>query len=141
MSWFMCWLALTLNIYTEAGGEGHHGMQMVADTVITRTTHKDYPNDAYHVVLQNKQFSWTSRIRSKTPKGLVAYQKKLLKSKRMSNPDERESFVDAGKIAYRALQPNYKPRYKYTHFYSGTDKPKWAKSKRAVKYKNHYFME
>lgn len=140
MSWFMCWLALTLNIYTEAGGEGHKGMLMVADTVITRTLHKDYPDDAYHVVLQKKQFSWTKRLKSRNQKGLLAYQKHLLASKKLENSKELAAFLDAGQIAYMALRPNYKPRYKYTHFYSGTDKPKWANNKRAVKYKNHYFL-
>lgn len=141
MSWFMCWLALTLNIYTEAGGEGEQGMRMIADVAVTRTTHKDYPDNISKVILQPGQFSWTYNLKSRSEKGLVAYNKRLLKSKRMTNPKEREAYAIAMKVAYRALQPGYKPKYRYTHFYSGTDKPKWAKNKRAVRYGNHYFIK
>lgn len=141
MSWFMCWLALTLNIYTEAGGEGEQGMRMIADVAVTRTTHKDYPDNISKVILQPGQFSWTYNLKSRSEKGLVAYNKHLLKSKRMTNPKEREAYAIAMKVAYRALQPGYKPKYRYTHFYSGTDKPKWAKNKRAVKHGNHYFIK
>ena len=138
MSWLLCWLALTLNIYTEAGGEGYKGMQMVADTVVTRVHHEKYPNDVSKVVLQKNQFSWTNRLKSKNLSGLVHYQSTLVKSRGFGDK-ERLAYLDAMKIAYKALQPNYKPKYRFIHFYSGTDKPKWAKGKRVVRYKNHYF--
>lgn len=141
MSWFMCWLALTLNIYTEAGGEGEFGMTLIADTVVTRVENKNYPDNIGKVILQPGQFSWTYQLRSRSEKGLVAYNRRLLKSKRMANPKEREAYATAMKVAYRALQPGYKPKYRYTHFYSGTDKPKWAKNKRAVKHGKHYFLK
>lgn len=141
MSWFMCWLALTLNIYTEAGGEGEQGMIRIADVAVTRSLHKDYPDNIGKVILQPGQFSWTYNLRSRSETGLADYNKRLLKSKRMANPKEREAYATAMKVAYRALQPGYKPKYRYTHFYSGTDKPAWAKNKRAVKYGNHYFIK
>lgn len=139
MSWFFCWLALTLNIYTEAGGEGYKGMHMVADTVVTRSFNKDFPDEISQVVLQKNQFSWTRRLKSKDLKGLMRYQSQLMNSSKFTEK-ERRAFSQAGIIAFKAIQPNYKPKYHYLYFYSGTDKPKWASGHKSIKYKGHYFI-
>lgn len=141
MSWFFMWLAMTVNIYTEAGGEGEKGMELIADVVVARAQHKSFPNDITKVILQPGQFSWTTRLKSKNQAGLEAYNRRLMKSRRMNSPKEVEAYATAMKVAYRAIQPGYKPKHKYIYFFSGTDKPKWAKNKRAIKHGNHYFIE
>lgn len=139
MGFIICWLALTLNIYTEAGGEGKQGMEMVADTVITRTLDKRYPDKVDKVIFQKSQFSWTNRLESKDLNGLLKFQRTLFEERKF-NEKEHQAFVDAMVIAYKSLQPNYKPKYNFIHFYSGRDKPKWAKGKKVVKHGNHRFI-
>ena len=139
MSFIVCWLALTLNIYTEAGGEGKGGMERVADTVMTRVHNDKYPDNVCKVVMQPNQFSWTKRLKSKDYKGLMHYQKHVLNVRKFSDK-ERLAYMQAASIAYKALQPGYKPKYRFIHFYSGKDRPKWAKGKKAVKYRKHYFL-
>ncbi len=139
MSFLVCWLALTLNIYTEAGGEGTKGMEIVADTVITRVHNEKYPNDVCKVVLQSNQFNWTKRLKSKDFNGLIRYQEKLFAERKFGDK-ERHAYFQAAQIAYKVMKPGYIPKYKFVHFYSGSDKPYWAKGKRAYKYGNHYFL-
>lgn len=139
MSFVMCWLALTLNLYTEAGGEGKVGMELVADTVITRVQHEKYPNDICKVVLQPNQFNWTKRLKKKDFNGLIAYQEKLFKQ-RSFNDKERAAYMQAAWIAYKSMKPGYQPTYRYIHFYSGSDRPYWAKGKKVVRHGNHYFI-
>ena len=140
MSFASCLLALTLTIYTEAGGEGNRGMEMVADVVATRAVEKHYPDTVCKVVLQKGQFDWTKRLKSKDFNGLLTKQKRILKS-RPQTEREREAYAQAMFLASKVMKPGYKPKYRYTHFYSGTDKPYWAKGKKAFKHRNHYFVK
>lgn len=139
MSWVVCWLALSINIYTEAGGEDRRGMEMVSDTVITRVQNEKYPDTVCDVVFQPNQFNWTKHLKTKDFNGLIAYQQSLF-NKRKFNDKERLAFMKASAVAFKSMKPDYKPKYKYLHFYSGTDKPKWAKGKKAVRHGNHYFI-
>ena len=137
----MCWLALTLNVYTEAGGEGYKGMEMVADIVINRSNNPKFPADVKSVVLQPKQFSWTSRLKSRSDKGLLDYNEALTASKRLSKKKEKEAYIIAAKIAYKALYTGYRTKHNYIYFYSGTDKPYWSLNKTTYKYGGHYYTK
>lgn len=138
MSFITCWLALTLNIYSEARGESQVGKQLIADTVITRTLNDKYPDDICEVILQPKQFSWTSRLKTKDLNGLIKHNKKIFKSRKF-NDKERRAYYQSAKVAFLSMRSGYKPRYRYIHFYSGKDKPKWAQGKKFSKHGNHYF--
>lgn len=137
----MCWLAMTLNVYTEAGGEGYKGMEMVADTVVNRTKSKQYPDTVEAVILQPKQFSWTSRLRRLNTKELVSYNKDLVTSSRLSKRKEREAYIIAARVAYKAVKAGYKPKHNYIHFYSGSKRPQWSINRHTTKYGGHYFVK
>ena len=140
MSFAACLLALTLTIYTEAGGEGDKGMELVADVIATRVTDERYPDTACKVVLQKSQFDWTKRLKHKDFNGLLTMQKKVFKT-RPQTSQEKAAYAQAMFLASKVMKPGYKPKYHYTHFYSGTDRPYWAKGKKAFKYRNHYFLK
>lgn len=48
-------------IYHEARGEPYQCQQLVADVVLNRMKHPNYPSTACGVVFQRNQFSWTSK--------------------------------------------------------------------------------
>jgi N-acetylmuramoyl-L-alanine amidase len=58
---------LALNMYHEARGEGHDGMQMVGEVTLNRMYHTAYPDNICDVVYQRRQFSWTHTKRDHTP--------------------------------------------------------------------------
>jgi len=58
---------LALNMYHEARGEGHDGMQMVGEVTLNRMYHTAYPDNICDVVYQRRQFSWTHMKRDHTP--------------------------------------------------------------------------
>ena len=52
---------LAQTIYHEARGEPYQCQQLVADVVLNRMKHPNYPSTACGVVFQRRQFSWTSK--------------------------------------------------------------------------------
>lgn len=58
---------LALAAYHEARGEGPDGMLAVAEVVLNRADHPDFPSQACQVVLQSCQFSFTCDRRSLEP--------------------------------------------------------------------------
>ena len=54
----MAVLALVLNLYHEARGEGPEGMRVIADTVYTRVHDGRWPNTYTEAILQDNQFAW-----------------------------------------------------------------------------------
>ncbi|UIW10497.1 endolysin [Aeromonas phage BUCT695] len=138
MSWLTAWVALTLNIYMEAGGEGYHGMEMVADVTINRLHDDRFPDTVQNVVLQKGQFSWVRKLPSRNAKGLLVYKKRLLASKKLRKKVEWRAFQTAALIADKALRKGYKTHHKYLYFYRGK-KPKHLRFKRSYKYKRHHF--
>lgn len=57
--------ALVYNCYYEARDQGPQGMRAVTEVVLNRTKDRRYPNSAFEVVYQNRQFSWTSSAKLK----------------------------------------------------------------------------
>lgn len=133
-------LALTLNLFFEARGEGVRGMEAVADVTITRVHDKRYPNNVQDVVLQSRQFSWT-RQHLKGRKdffGLVSLQNELLHSGKMK-PADLKRYKEAEAIARKVLREGYKPRYRFTHFHTIKIRPYWVEYRSGMQIGNHIF--
>ncbi|MGL4483070.1 MAG: cell wall hydrolase [Lactococcus garvieae] len=133
-------LALTLNLYMESEGEGFRGMELVADVTVNRVMSSNYPDNILDVVLEPKQFSWTSRLKSRDFEGLVALQRSILNSKKFT-PRKMKVYQDAERIARKALQRGYKPKVKYTHFHSIGVNPNWSRNRWGYRWNNHIFYE
>lgn len=126
-------LALTLNLFFEARGEGEVGMKAVADTVITRVESSKYPDDVVGVVLQRKQFSWANSLSERTIFGLMNKQGEALRI----NP---EAYRRAERVARMALDKGHRNR-PFIHFHSTKVKPYWAKSMSGHRIGNHIFYK
>lgn len=108
-------LALAITVYQEAGGDGHRGMQAVADTAIVRLHDSKFPNTVEGVLLQSGQFQWHRLGRHKTVGDLQRIKKHLISQKepRTANP---VIWNEALSIAQAATAPGYKPTYHFRHF-------------------------
>ncbi|BBU72671.1 endolysin [Cronobacter phage vB_CsaP_009] len=140
MKFLVCWLALTMNTYMEAGNQGFDGMHRVADVVHNRVEDPRFPDDVMGVLLQKNQFSWSTVLKTRDEKGFLEYYKTLERG-RLKHYGELENFQTAGRVALMTLKPGYKPKYEYKFFYSGNIKPYWAQGKDIHKYKDHYFIK
>jgi N-acetylmuramoyl-L-alanine amidase len=78
---------LALNMYHEARGEGHDGMQMVGEVTLNRVDHDSYPNDICDVVYQRSQFSWVHTRRDHTPRESEVWEEALDIAERLLNDD------------------------------------------------------
>lgn len=136
-------LALTLNIFMESEGEGIKGMEMVSHVTFNRVDSKYYPGDVKSVVLQRKQFSWTSALKSRDYKGLVEFQKRLMASKKMKNPKSQEAWRNAQRIAVKHFWNHWsgKKVNNYLHFHATYVKPYWAKGKKGHRIGRHIFYD
>lgn len=134
----MALLALVLSIYQEARGESIAGMQVVADTVYTRVHDSRWASSYAEVVLESKQFTWVAKLNIREQGDLIDLQAHILQSKHFTKKD-RVAYRQATQIATRVLSQGYKPKYRFTHFYSGKA-PVWAKNRSKVKIGNHTFM-
>lgn len=132
-------LALVMNLYHEARGEGPEGMRAVADTVYTRVHDERWPSSYTEVILQDKQFSWVKEQGVKTPEDLITLQGRVLHSKRMA-PRDLLAYKQATKIAKEVLSEGYKPKYKFTHFHTHKISPYWSFGKRKRVIGRHLFM-
>lgn len=64
---------LAKNIYFEARSESKAGKIAVANVTMNRTESEKFPDDVCGVVYQKKQFSWTNKLKNKTPKNVKVY--------------------------------------------------------------------
>ncbi|MGL6010207.1 MAG: cell wall hydrolase [Shewanella oncorhynchi] len=126
-------MALALNLFFEARGEGEAGMRAVADTVITRVESPSYPDNVVGVVLQRKQFSWANSLSERSIFGLMSKQGEALRI----NP---EAYRKAERVARMALDKGHKKR-PFIHFHSVKIKPYWAKSMLGHRIGNHIFYK
>ncbi|MGL4518407.1 MAG: cell wall hydrolase, partial [Phocaeicola sp.] len=120
-------LALTLNIFYEARGEGEVGMHAVADVTIIRAK---TPSNVVNAVLAPYQFSWVKdklKPKERNLFGLMALQRHILHSGKFKT-QEIEAYRRAERIASKVLQDRYKPRYRFTHFHVVGLKPNWGGS-------------
>lgn len=132
-------LALTLNLFFEARGEGYHGMQAVADVTVTRVKDDRYPDNVVDVVLQPYQFSWTvDKLSDNNLFELMELQRYVLHSGKY-NEQEIDAYRVAEKIARKVLQNDYRVRYRFTHYHATSVTPYWADSHKGYWIGNHLF--
>ncbi len=130
-------LALTLNLFFEARGENLMGQMAVADVTIVRA--KSYEN-VVDVVLAPAQFSWVrERLKpeDRNIHGLISLQAHILHSGKFQTRDI-EAYRKAEAIALKAIQPGYKPRYRFNHFHVVGLSPDW-KNDYGQRIGNHVF--
>jgi spore germination cell wall hydrolase CwlJ-like protein len=111
---------LALAAYHEARGEGPDGMLAVAEVVLNRVDHPDFPPYACAVVLQSCQFSFTCNSQSLEPRNEVAWRA-------------------AVEVAERAWEGDVLG-HGATHFHRTGARPSWAGSfVRVGQVGNHIF--
>ena len=93
---------LVLNTYHEARGEPVEGQIAVAQVVLNRVDHVNYPKTICRVVYQPRQFSWT----------LQQHKAKIVWS-------EWQKSLDASVKAYNL------PRINATHYHNLSVHPNW----------------
>lgn len=130
-------LAMTLNLYMEARGEGIQGMHLVADTTLTRVHSDKWPDTVEDVVLQPHQFSWTAENGVDDLQDMISLQHKILDN---AQPSDIASYRQAEAVARKVLSKGYKPRYRFHFYHTKKVRPHWAnKMHYAHTYKNHIF--
>lgn len=108
-------------ILGEARGEGEKGMKLVADVIHTRVKSKEYPDSPGKVVRQPHQFYGS------------AYQCKNWQTKEA---------IFAKKLANELVNgKDPLPEKEYTHFWSGSKLPSWAKGRIPFQFRNHKFIQ
>jgi N-acetylmuramoyl-L-alanine amidase len=106
----------------EAEGESIKGKQAVADVVINRLRHKNYPSSVCEVVQQHKQFSNISKTLSKA-------------TGRLYTASTAKVNAEIASVAYSALQAvlNGSGTGMAALYYHSTNvKPYWSKHKKLV---------
>lgn len=99
----MAVLALVLNLYHEARGEGPEGMRVIADTVYTRVHDDRWPKTYTETILQDKQFAWVEEKSIKEPTDLITLQHRVLHSK-STTPKDLLAYKQATRIAKEVSQ-------------------------------------
>ncbi len=102
----------------EARGEGLKGLSHIADVIHERSKRSGKP--PVDVVTAPKQFDG------------VKYRPKSYDS-----PEGRKA-IELAKMLENGIDPL--PDVEYTHFYSGTKVPVWAKRAKKTKIGNHFFV-
>lgn len=121
---------LARNIYFEAGGEGYEGMKAVANVVINRVRHPQFPKTVCGVVYQGVkpdsrfcQFSWACDGVDKTIN--------------FSSRAWKDSMHLAVQVLAGAKQDNTNGAL---YFHNATVRPRWATADRfTVQIGGHYF--
>lgn len=121
---------LTLNIFNEAGNQPYAGKVAVAEVVMNRVEHKDFPKTISGVVYQKNAFSWT--LYKNTPKTPAA-------AMQMDKERFMQSFAAASQVYFNGKRILPKDTL---YFYADyIQKPYWAKGQPAKKIGNHYFIQ
>jgi len=108
-------------ILGEARGEGEHGMKLVADVIHSRVKSPSYPDSPTKVVRQPKQF--------------------IGRSYRCANWESKEA-INAMELAKQLVEgKDPLPDKEYTHFWSGSKLPNWAKGSIPFQFRNHKFIQ
>ena len=108
---------------------------MVADVTITRVHDSRWPNNVKDVVLQRKQFSWTTTHRVRNLSDMIRLQDKILYGN--TSEENLRAYYKAYEIAEKVVSHGYKPRYQFTHFHNKSVKPRWGR--KAMVYRNHIY--
>ena len=127
---------LALNVYFEARGEEPEGQFAVADVVMHRVKHHDFPNTICGVVTQGIYPSWNPEVPLKNMCQFSWYC-----DRKPDNPIDIEAFEAAMYVARTVLGPNYYPEVEYALYYHTPQvNPEWAEEKVVVaSIGNHLF--
>lgn len=115
-------LVLATAVFYEAGVESLAGKETVANVILNRVKHKNFPNTYEEVIYDPYQFSFTLKLSLDKPQG----------------PNWRDSL----RIAAKVLHPNYVPVTDALYYYNPhlVATPTWASSRYFVgQVGNHRF--
>lgn len=122
------------NVFMEARGEDNRGKLLVANVVMNRVKHDNWPSTICGVVHQPSQFSWTAHKSGRQT---------FKRAKRNITPEYR----NAVSTALYATLFQEKPVTDATYFYAPAvvkNPPSWSRSKKfklVEKHQNHYFFK
>ena len=105
-------LCLTVAIYYEARGEPIEGQAAVAQVILNRVQHPDFPDDACAVVFEPDQFSFVD-----DPFNLIPPM--------MENEQARRATQKAAKAALEVVE-GYHTHITSTHYHADYVEPYWA---------------
>lgn len=121
---------LAMNVYFEARGEPLQGQYAVAHVTMNRVKSSRFPKDICTVVMQRKQFSWTTdRMEPVYRKGrLYGY-----KLRRGMEPNDMQSWRRAVNVAKTVINGRAYDHTKGALFYHAKRvSPYWASKKHQV---------
>jgi spore germination cell wall hydrolase CwlJ-like protein len=105
-------LCLTVAIYYEARGEPIEGQAAVAQVILNRVQHPDFPDDACAVVFEPDQFSFVG-----DPSDLIPPM--------VENEQARRATERAAKAALEVVE-GYHTHITSTHYHADYVEPYWA---------------
>lgn len=105
-------LCLTVAIYYEARGEPIEGQAAVAQVILNRVQHPDFPDDACAVVFEPDQFSFVG-----DPSNLIPPM--------VENEQARRATQKAAKAALEVVE-GYHTHITSTHYHADYVEPYWA---------------
>lgn len=105
-------LCLTVAIYYEARGEPIEGQAAVAQVILNRVQHPDFPDDACAVVFEPDQFSFVG-----DPSDLIPPM--------VENEQARRATQKAAKAALEVVE-GYHTHITSTHYHADYVEPYWA---------------
>ena len=113
-------LCLTVAIYYEARGEPIEGQAAVAQVILNRVQHPDFPDDACAVVFEPDQFSFVDQvgIENLIPRMVSGYTTE-------GNEQARRATQKAAKAALEVVE-GYHTHITSTHYHADTVEPYWA---------------
>lgn len=128
-------LCLSLTMYEEARNQPIQTQLYVGEVVLNRAEKREYlDGDICKVVLEKKQFSWTSVKHLKTKQDLVKHYKNIQKD---MQPKDREAMLKAVGLSVRLLVSGTTSNFEY--FYDGRV-PHYARGKAKHKVGDLYFL-
>ena len=105
-------LCLTVAIYYEARGEPIEGQAAVAQVILNRVQHPDFPDDACSVLFEDKQFSFVDEV----PAEYMI--ENMLE-------DDLRAFQRAAEVALEVYE-GYHTHITSTHYHADYVEPYWA---------------
>ena len=128
-------LCLSLTMYEEARNQPIQTQLYVGEVVLNRAEKREYlDGDICKVVLEKKQFSWTTVKHLKTEQDLVKHYKNIQKD---MQPKDREALLKAVSLSVRLLISGTTSNFEY--FYDGRV-PYHARGKAKRKVGDLYFL-
>lgn len=122
-------------MYEEARNQPIQTQLYVGEVVLNRAEKREYlDGDICKVVLEKKQFSWTTVKHLKTEQDLVKHYKNIQKD---MQPKDREALLKAVGLSVRLLVSGTTSNFEY--FYDGRV-PQYARGKAKHKVGDLYFL-